>query len=272
MARIAHVSDIHFGDARPAVLEAARAALNRLGADCIIATGDITEAGRRREFAAASAWFKSLDAPIAACPGNHDAPVFSLFQRFTAPFARFEAMGLPAVWARADGTAAASCFNTARGAQNRLDWSQGVCGIEDLEAALAWCAGAAPAGWRIVACHHPPTPPDGARLKTRTRHGAAALDRLQETSHTLMLCGHVHAFTRTRIGGALVITAPSLASGRDRGSGLGFLALDLAPALVTATRWSYDGAAFRPEPPLHLPAFGAPAATDRGPRSAGGAP
>jgi 3',5'-cyclic AMP phosphodiesterase CpdA len=239
MVRIAHVSDIHFGDADPRVLAVAKATLNALAPDVVVATGDITQAGRKREFAAARAWFAEIAAPVIGCPGNHDAPVYALHRRFTTPFARFRALGLAAEWRAPDGAAEIVTLNTARALQWRLDWSQGAYAPRDLARALDRRDG----GWRVIACHHPPVTPEGAALAVRTRGGAAALTRLERSVRTILLCGHVHAFTCRTVGGVMLATAPSLASSRERGDGLGFALLDLDRTSWRLTRyiWASDG-------------------------------
>ena len=243
---LAHISDLHFGDADEGLLRAAQAALNALQPDCIVATGDITQSGRRREFAAAAAWFDGLESPVVACPGNHDAPVFALHRRFTQPFARFQALNLPAAWTDAQGRAAIHTFNSARAAQARWNWSHGAYRQDDIAKALAWTKAAAPQGWRILACHHPPRTPKGSPLAAPTKGGPAALRRLEEAPRTLLLCGHVHAPTAEPAGQARILTAPTLASPRRRGHGNGFRVLRLFPETLTVETWTADQAGFGP--------------------------
>jgi 3',5'-cyclic AMP phosphodiesterase CpdA len=249
MVVIAHLSDIHFGDANQRALEAALAALNTLRPDCIVATGDITQAGRRREFAAAALWFAQLQAPVVGCPGNHDAPVFALHRRFTTPFSRFRALGLGSYWVDPEGRASVSSFNSARALQWRPDWSQGVYAPRDVARAIAVGARSAPQGWRIVACHHPPATPAGSPIAARTRRGALGAAMLSDAPRTILLSGHVHGFSLQQRGEALFITAPSLASSRDRAQGLGFVVLKLAlNAAPAVTPWMFGAAGFAPLP------------------------
>lgn len=244
MITLAQISDIHFGDADPEVLDAARAALNTLAPSCLIVTGDITQAGRKREFQEAGAWFAGLTMPVVGCPGNHDAPVYAPVTRIAKPFARFRALGLKDFWHCPDGRAAAATFNSARAVQLRPDWSQGVYALSDIGGALKRCADAAPNGWRIIACHHPPVTPSGSPLLARTRNGAWGVHALRQSPRTILLSGHVHAFTLNRRGEALLATAPSLASSRERGDGLGFLVLRLTEDRAAIERWRYEGGAF----------------------------
>jgi 3',5'-cyclic AMP phosphodiesterase CpdA len=227
MVTIAHLSDLHFGDACPRALDAAREALEGLAPDCIVVTGDVTQAGRRSEFQAAADWFARLSAPLVVCPGNHDAPVYAVLPRLFAPFDRFKRLGAADQWTCARGRAVVRSWNTARAIQARLDWSQGVHAPAEVDAVLRDAFDAAPAGWRVLACHHPPGPPQGAPIPVQTRHADYTRARLATASRTVLLCGHVHQFSTEQIGAALVVTAPTLSSSRERAQGRGFVALSL---------------------------------------------
>ena len=63
--------------------------LERLRPDLIIVAGDLTMRSTRIEFADAKSWLEGLEAPLLVLPGNHDLPVWSIFERFTNPFARY---------------------------------------------------------------------------------------------------------------------------------------------------------------------------------------
>jgi 3',5'-cyclic AMP phosphodiesterase CpdA len=244
MVKIVHVSDIHFGDTDPEVLAAALREVNALGADCVVVSGDLTQAGRRREFQEAARWLAGLTAPIVACPGNHDTPVYSLHSRLVRPFGRFRRLGLLDRWRQPEGRAAVVAFNSARAIQLRPDWSQGVWSMSDLFQAIEDAADGAPHGWRVIACHHPPVTPEGSPLLARTRNGVRGVQLLRRVARTIVLSGHVHKFTCTRRGDALLVTAPSLASSRERGDGLGFVVVDLDRDSGTVTRWTFRDGAF----------------------------
>jgi hypothetical protein len=67
---------------------------------------------------------------------------------------------------------------------------------------------------------------------------------LRSQPKTILLSGHVHAFTLARRGHAHLITAPSLASSRDRGAGRGFLVLRLSPDAGAVEHWRFEGGRF----------------------------
>jgi 3',5'-cyclic AMP phosphodiesterase CpdA len=247
--RIMHVTDIHFGDADPVRLEAALEAIDTLKPDCVVLTGDLTQAGRKREFLQAAEWLKKIKAPIVAAPGNHDTPVYTLHQRVFDPFGRYRNLGLADFWTGKEGLAAVASVNTARAMQLRRDWSQGVFNIEHVEEAHGKLVTAAPTGWRFLACHHPPFTPTEAQVESRTRRSAKALQLLHPPERSVVLCGHVHGFFMMEDGasGVRIIAAPSLASSRERGAGAGFVLIDATPKALAVQRWRHDGKAFSPD-------------------------
>jgi 3',5'-cyclic AMP phosphodiesterase CpdA len=246
---IMHITDIHFGDASPTALDAALAAIDQLKPDCIALTGDLTQAGRRREFLQASDWLRRITRPIVAAPGNHDTPVYALHSRAFGPFGRFGRLGLGAFWTGGNGLAAIASINTARSFQLRRDWSQGAFDLDDVSEAQARLDSAAPAGWRFLACHHPPFTPADALVEARTRRSARALALLKPPARTIVLCGHVHGFfvMEDPATAVRIVAAPSLASSRERGAGAGFVVLTVSSDAVAIQRWRHDGAAFAPD-------------------------
>lgn len=88
--KIVHVSDIHFGRNDPAVMSAAREAIQAIRPDLLVVSGDLTQRARRRQFEAAINWVDSLEVPERVIvPGNHDVPLDSPIERFISPLARF---------------------------------------------------------------------------------------------------------------------------------------------------------------------------------------
>lgn len=241
--RIVHISDVHVGDAAQALLDSAAAAIADLEPDLIVLSGDLTQAGRRREYAEAALFLEKMPAPIVAAPGNHDAPVFDPFARIARPYRRF--LRLPVVdrWSDGDSTVGVAAITTARALQARLDWSQGVYRISALKAALAWARACA---WRIVVAHHPPVTHEGALVRSDARRGREALEVLSDCEQTLLLCGHAHGFKLVSLGppSSAFVVAPSLASGRPREGGHGFVVLDLTAERADVALHLRSGADF----------------------------
>src|SRR6478752_9590313 len=88
--RILHVSDLHFGARDDPILERGLAALiERVGPEVVVASGDLTNRGRRDQHERAAAALRRLGPPVVAVPGNHDIP-YTFPARFTSPWSEFE--------------------------------------------------------------------------------------------------------------------------------------------------------------------------------------
>jgi 3',5'-cyclic AMP phosphodiesterase CpdA len=90
MTRILHLSDTHFGTERPGVVEALIALAQTLSPQLIVVSGDITQRATRAQFASARRFLDALPpCPQLLLPGNHDVPLFALWQRAFSPYARY---------------------------------------------------------------------------------------------------------------------------------------------------------------------------------------
>src|SRR5262245_33711242 len=195
--RLLHLSDVHFGAEDENALKAVETFATHIKPDAIIIAGDITQSGRRAEFKAARAWFDRLGVEPIVAPGNHDTPVFHLPARMIAPFYRYARYmtGLDAVGRLVElggGLVRISAINTARGIQGRINWSDGVIALADLEAALDRLAGGPDAAWRLLICHHPLLEPGHSRIAVDTLRGGEALRRCAAARVDAILTGHIH--------------------------------------------------------------------------------
>lgn len=85
---ILQISDLHFGPFYvPAVGEAMLRAASELESDVIIASGDFTQRAKEPEYAAAREFLQQLPKrPTVVIPGNHDVPLYRVFERIFAPY------------------------------------------------------------------------------------------------------------------------------------------------------------------------------------------
>lgn len=186
-----HLSDIHFGLVDRAAIDWAAAEIARDRPAAVAITGDLTMRARHREFAAASSWIQSLDAPVTVEVGNHDMPYFNLIERFTDPYRRFRSIAAM-VEREIDlpGLALVSLKTSTR-AQWRFPWSNGWVTDEALEQTLK-AIDALPSGTQaLVTAHHPLDEwrADGKRL---TIGGTRAQEELARRGVLATLTGHIH--------------------------------------------------------------------------------
>ncbi|MXP28055.1 metallophosphoesterase [Porphyrobacter algicida] len=188
---IFHLSDIHFGLENNRALDWVQREIARLRPDAIAITGDLTMRARSREFAAATRWINTLEAPVTVDVGNHDLPYFNPLERFLMPYRRFHGMeekvereiDLP-------GLAIVPLRTTAR-AQPRLNWSKGWVSSAALEKCLAAIDRLPPGTRALVTVHHP-LREVGTAGTALTRHGNRALAELAKRPVAAVLSGHVH--------------------------------------------------------------------------------
>ncbi len=81
MRRIVQISDLHFGNNDPRLLDPLRQAIEAIDPHVLIVSGDLVEHGSRAEFAAAKTFLDTLPKPQIVVPGNHDLPFYNLASR-----------------------------------------------------------------------------------------------------------------------------------------------------------------------------------------------
>ena len=192
MRIIAHLSDLHFGQADMSVLRPLQDRLVALRPNLIAISGDLTQRARARQFREARAFLETLPAPKLVVPGNHDVPLWNILARFLWPYAGFQrtiSEELEPVFVDEEiavfGVNSAHGFTTKHG---RVDAAQRT----RLRAKLA----AANDQLRILVMHH-------------------LLPELEGLDADVLIAGHGHA-TRVAAGSRLVVQAGTATSRRTR--------------------------------------------------------
>lgn len=201
MLTLLHISDLHFGPTyQAAVGEALLAAAEKLQPTVIVASGDFTQRAKSSQFAAARAFLDRLPpAPRVVVPGNHDVPLYRIFERLFAPYAQYRkhiASESDAVLKRDDAVIVS--LNTT---SPLTKITEGTIRRRQID----FCAQAfrdAPAGAvKVVVAHHHFAPaPDYDHRHNAMAQGRLALDAFGEMEVDLILGGHLH---RAYIGNSL---------------------------------------------------------------------
>lgn len=226
MARIAHLSDIHFGANDPKIVSAAEAWLQQQQPDLVIISGDLTQRARVEQFRAASAWLNRLRAagmPLLVIPGNHDVPLYDIFRRFTAPLRRYKRYISNDLcpWYE-DAEVAILGLNTARS----LTFKDGRINHDQIRLLRERFTPVAPEKTRILVTHHPlfamPIGKGGELSEAVGRH-EDAVEAACEAGIHIALAGHFHRTYAeaaqkmvAHSGRALVIQAGTATSTRLR--------------------------------------------------------
>ena len=226
MARIAHLSDVHFGANNPKIVSATEAWLENNQPDLVIISGDFTQRARVEQFRAASAWLNRLRAAgmrLLVIPGNHDVPLYDVFRRFAAPLRRYKRYISNELcpWYE-DEKVAILGINTARS----LTIKDGRINHDQMDMIRKRFAPVPTEKTRILVTHHPlfamPIGKGGELSEAVGRHDDA-VEAAAEAGIHIALAGHFHrtyAEAAQKMvadaGGALVIQAGTATSTRLR--------------------------------------------------------
>jgi 3',5'-cyclic AMP phosphodiesterase CpdA len=223
--RILHVSDLHFGARDDPILERGLTALiERVGPELVIASGDLTNRGRRAEHERAAAFLKRLGLPVLAIPGNHDIP-YTFPARFTSTWSEFERQ-----WQTTEPEFIGAGAHVV-GLNSVRPWRHQSGGVSDaqLGRAAAKLHEAADDKLRVVALHHQMV---GAPWRTRKKPVARrthVLATLVDSGAELIIGGHIHQGTVSErhefevitgdVRGVVVSIAPGLGQPRPQRRG-----------------------------------------------------
>ena len=194
MGRVLQFSDVHFGCEHVHAVAAALDYAHATPHDLVLITGDITQQGFPREFAAAGAWIRAMPQPVFVTVGNHDVPYWDVMARLFWPWRAFEqATGHPAHdhEFRRENLMVRG-VTTARGWQARPNWSKGVIDLDQTRRAAEALRNAPIGALRILACHHPLIEMIGAPMTGEVKRGDKAALIFAEAGVDLITTGHVH--------------------------------------------------------------------------------
>lgn len=247
MRTLVHLSDLHFGRVDRALLEPLTARVKQLQPDLVVVSGDLTQRARSAQFVEARRFLDALPSPRIVVPGNHDVPLYNLFQRFFQPldkFRRYIAADLePAYF---DDEIAVVGINTARS----LTFKGGRINEAQVERVRARLCHLDQRVTKIIVSHHPfdlPADWSGQELVGRA---AMAMQTFARCGADLLLAGHLHVShagdttARYKLGdfSALVVQAGTATSTRSRGESNSFNVLNIDPSRVRIERFTWNPA------------------------------
>jgi len=254
MARIIHLSDLHFGAHDPRLVEAVEQQVAADKPDLVVVSGDLTQRAKTEQFKEACAFLERLrDAghDVLAVPGNHDVPLYDVLRRFLSPLNRYRRYidDTLCPFIALDGVAVLG-INTARS----LTFKDGRISHEQMAFIRTTFATTEPAAMRILVTHHPmfalPVG-EGPELGKAIGRQEMALDAIGEAGVDMLLAGHNHRASThdasdlvTRAGSALVIQAGTATSVRLRGEEQSFNRIQIDGDEVAVTELSWSGEAF----------------------------
>ena len=250
MARLVHLSDLHFGAHDENLVEAVEWSVDRLRPDLVIISGDFTQRARTEQFKEACGFLERLrdsGHEVIGVPGNHDVPLYDVLRRFLSPLTRYRRfidetlcpfVELPGVAVLGINTARSLTFKDGRISEEQVAFIRETFSRTDRNAV------------RVLVTHHPLLAiPVGEGVERAVGRHELALDAVQKAGVDLLLAGHAHhAATHhagdlvTRAGGALVVQAGTATSTRVREQQQSFNTIDIADGSVSITvnAWEDD--------------------------------
>lgn len=190
MKRLLHISDPHFGTVQAPVMEALVAMAHEQRPDVLVLSGDITQRARTRQFEQARAFCDRLGiADVLTLPGNHDIPLFNLYQRLFRPYGRY---------LRAFGPSLESCLQTPWlqlvSAKTTRRWrhTNGEISAAQIARVVQHLAEAGPSRLRVVVVHQPVYVTRPQDEHDRLRGWEPAVRAWSAAGADIVLGGHIH--------------------------------------------------------------------------------
>lgn len=251
MARLLHLSDLHFGAHDPELVEAVAAAAADLEPHLIVISGDFTQRARTEQFKEACRFLEQLrdsGHEVIGVPGNHDVPLYDVLRRFLSPLARYRRfiddtlcpfVELPGVAVLGINTARSLTFKDGRINRDQVEFIRETFARTPTEAV------------RILVTHHPLFAMQvGEQVERAIGRQDMALDAIEEAGVDMLLAGHAHHASSqdagelvTRAGGVLVVQAGTATSTRVREQEQSFNTIDIVheeDVTVTVNAWNGD--------------------------------
>ena len=254
MARLIHLSDLHFGAHDQRLVDAVADRVDEEKPDLVVISGDFTQRARTEQFKEACDFLERLrdsGHDVLAVPGNHDVPLYDVFRRFLSPLTRYQRYiddTLCPVHQLAGVTVLG--INTARS----LTFSEGRINEDQIQFIRDTFSRSDPAAMRVLVTHHPlfalPVGETG-EVKQAVGRSELALDAAGEAGVDMLLAGHHHTASShsardlvTRAGPALVVQAGTATSIRLRDESQSFNRIDIEAETVTLTLQNWSGDKF----------------------------
>jgi 3',5'-cyclic AMP phosphodiesterase CpdA len=245
MRTLVHLSDLHFGRVDAALLEPLRSRIHALQPHLVVVSGDLTQRAKPDQFREAKAFLDSLPQPQLVVPGNHDVPLFNVFQRILSPLGKYKRIVSRDLEPEyIDDEVAVIGVNTARS----FVWKDGSINSTQVARVKSRICGLAERIVKIIVTHHPFDVPEDHNDDEIVDKAVKAMAVFAECGADLLLSGHLHktntasSAERYKIPGhaALIVQAGTATSTRARGETNTFNCLKVTSVDVVIERWQWN--------------------------------
>jgi 3',5'-cyclic AMP phosphodiesterase CpdA len=190
MSVLLQMSDPHFGTVQADVAEALVQLAHEQRPDLLVLSGDITQRARPDQFDAARAFCARLAIPaMLSLPGNHDIPLFNLWQRVFSPYRNYlRAFGPRIETTLRTAAARVIGVNTTR----RWRHKNGEVSAAQIERVVAELQQAGPQQLRVVVVHQPVMVLRDEDEHDRLRGWEPAVRAWSAAGADIVMGGHIH--------------------------------------------------------------------------------
>lgn len=232
MRTIVHISDIHFGKIDYVVVKRLKEKISEIKPHLTVVSGDLTQRAKSEQFKEAKAFLDDLPKPQIVVPGNHDVPLYNVYDRFVHPldkYKEFITKDLHPFFS--DAEIAVIGINTARS----LTIKDGRINEEQVAEIQSKMNGLSDEMLKIIVTHHPFDLPEGYDDDDIVGRAEMAIREITKSGADVFLAGHIHVShigntaTRYKLGAgrnALVVQAGTATSTRGRGEANSFNVLE----------------------------------------------
>jgi 3',5'-cyclic AMP phosphodiesterase CpdA len=187
---ILHISDVHFGPPHlPRVSRGVLEFIERHRPSVVVVSGDLTQRARPEQFQEARRFVDSIPAPVVVVPGNHDVPLYRVWERAFDPFGayrRWFSEELEPVYR--DEELLIVGINTA------FNWTlkEGRIKLSRLLEVGALLQETPESVCKVVVAHHHLIPPPNFGTQRVLSNAYEAIDLFSSSGVDLILSGHLH--------------------------------------------------------------------------------
>ena len=185
-----HISDVHFGSPHlPEVAEGVLRVVQEGKPDVVVLSGDLTQRAKAEQFRQARAFVDRISVPTVVVPGNHDVPLYRVWERALAPYAAYRkhfAQDLEPI--HQDLGLFIIGINTAHG------WTlkDGRIRLRRLLEVEAQLRAVPESVFKVVVAHHHLIPPPTFGTQRVLINAFEAIDVFSRAGVDLVLSGHLH--------------------------------------------------------------------------------
>ncbi len=157
--------------------------------DVVVLSGDLTQRARPEQFRAARAFVDRIPVPTIVVPGNHDVPLYRVWERALSPFGAYRKHFSPELEpVYRDPELLILGVNTAY----NWTWKEGRIQLPRLLELGATLSATPETVFKVIVAHHHLIPPPNFGTQHVVTNAYEAIDLFSSAGVDLILSGHLH--------------------------------------------------------------------------------